>query len=218
MNVLPGNVDYFRFADIKEGYYNNVTEVDLNKAYWILAHKMGYLSKEIYEEGLTVDKMTRLIAWGSIAASARVYRVDHENRKQLIEEKVNRVTRSYFFDVAHELGQHMSEVLSSHSQSVLFYWVDAFFIKGRSAPAIIQKEMAKKGLPCKVVPLWNIQVKNKSEFSDLITVTMAGGKEKPFHRKKGNRQLYQFQEYCNALELEKFIKSKEKVEFDITSL
>ncbi|HPE83358.1 MAG TPA: hypothetical protein PLV43_06555 [Aequorivita sp.] len=199
VNVLSRDIEYFKFNDLEPGFYEGVSELDINKAYWITAYKLGYLSKEIYEQGLTVDKMTRLISWGAIAATKRIYTVNEKGERKYKDEICNKVTRSYFFDVAHELGIQMAEVLEVHRKSVLFYWVDAFFIQGRSAPAIIEKEMRLKGLPVKNVPLWHIHVQNKNEFSDLITVTTKGGKEKPFHRKKGNRQEFQFMEYCSIL-------------------
>ena len=199
VNVLSRDIEYFKFSDLEPGFYEGVSELDVNKAYWLTAYRLGYLSREIYEQGLTVDKMTRLIAWGAIAATKRIYNVDSQGKKAYKDQIVNKVTRSYFFDVAHELGAIMAETLNNHRKSILFFWVDAFFIQGRSAPAIIEKEMKLKGLPVKNVPLWHIHVKNKNEFCDLITVTTKGGKEKPFHRKKGNRQEFQFQEYCSIL-------------------
>lgn len=199
VEVKASEVGYFKFADLAPGFYENVSELDVNKAYWEIACQKGYLSKDIYTEGLKVDKMTRLIAWGAIAASKRAYSITPEG-KEFLGEECNEVTRSYFFDVARELGFEMSEILANHSKSVLFYWVDAFFIQGRSTPAVIEKEMRMKGLPCKTVPLWHINVEEKNEFTDLITVTEKGGKEKPFHRKKGNRQVFQFQEYLHTLE------------------
>lgn len=199
VNVLAKDVQYFQFGRLEEGYHEPVAEIDVNKAYWLLAYQKGYLSSEIYAEGLKVDKITRLIAWGAIAASKRIYEVEN-GKAELIDTKVNPVTRSYFFDVAHELGAIMSETLALHQKSILFYWVDAFFVKGRSVPALIEKEMKLKGLPCKHVPLWWIHIKERNKFSDLITVKEKGGKEKPFHRKKGNRQIYQLLEYCSTLE------------------
>lgn len=199
LNIFTKDVQYYKYNQLEEGFYNEVTEVDVNKAYWLLAYKKGYLSSELYREGLAVDKMTRLISWGAIATSSRTYSVGENGKKTFIGEKVNKTTRSYFFDVAQELGWIMGETLNLHRNSVLFFWVDAFFIKGRSAPAAIKKHMEQEGLPCKTVPLWHIHVKNRGEFADLITVTTAEGKEKPFHRKKGNRQAFQFQQHCSIL-------------------
>ena len=206
LNIMTKDVTYYKYNELHDGFYDDCTEVDVNKAYWLLAHKKGYLSKEIYEQGLKVDKMTRLISWGAIATSSRTYHVDEQGEKHLIGEKVNKVTRSYFFDVAQELGWIMGETLNKYQNSVLFFWVDAFFIQGRSAPAAIKRHMIEQGLPCKTVPLWHIHVKNRGQFADLITVTTAEGKEKPFHRKKGNRQLFQFQEYCSILQQVKEVK------------
>lgn len=200
LNILSQDIQYYQFGRLESGYYEPVAEIDVNKAYWLLARQKGYLSKDIYEEGLKVDKMTRLIAWGAIAASKRTYRVDKDGKEPVGEPVVNPVTRSYFFDVAHELGQIMSETLALHQKSILFYWVDAFFVKGRSVPQVIEREMKLRGLPCKHNPLWWISVKERDKFHDLITVKEKGGKEKPFQRKKGNRQVYHFNEYCHTLE------------------
>lgn len=199
LNIYTKDIQYYKYNQLEEGFYDEVTEVDVNRAYWVLAYKKGYLSRELYEEGLKVDKMTRLISWGAIATSSRTYQIDENGKKALIGEKVNKVTRSYFFDVAQDLGWIMGEALNKYHNSILFFWVDAFFIQGRSAPAAIKKHMEQNGLPCKNVPLWHIHVKNRGEFADIITVTTAEGKEKPFHRKKGNRQAYHFQEYCSIL-------------------
>lgn len=199
LNIFTKDVQYYKYNDLQDGFYDDVTEVDVNQAYWKIAYQKGYLSKDIYEQGLKVDKMTRLISWGAIATSSRTYLAEGKN-KTLVGEKVNKRTRSYFFDVAQDLGWIMSEALNKYRNSILFFWVDAFFIQGRSAPAAVKRHMIESGLPCKTVPLWHIHVKNRGEFADLITVTTAEGKEKPFHRKKGNRQLFQFQQYCSILQ------------------
>lgn len=202
LNVPISEIKYFQYNDLQEGLYEPVSEVDVNKAYWELARRLGYISEDIFQEGLKIDKMTRLIAWGAIATTKRTYWCEN-GKKNYIGEKCNHVTRSYFFDVADELGKIMAETLDRHRKSILFYWVDAFFIRGTSAPALVQKEMTKQGLPCKHVPLWHIHVKERSKFMDLITVKEKGGKEKPFHRKKGNEQeriLMHYKDYVKALE------------------
>ena len=200
VNVPISDIKYFQYNDLQRGVVRAGKRVDVNKAYWELARRLGYISEDIFQEGLKIDKMTRLIAWGAIAATKRTYWCEN-GKKNYIGEKCNHVTRSYFFDVADELGKIMAETLDRHRKSILFYWVDAFFIRGTSAPALVQKEMTKQGLPCNTSIVAHPR-KRKIKIHGPITVKKKEEGKKPFHRKDNEQEriLMHYKDYVKALE------------------
>jgi len=121
--------EYYRYLHKQEGEFKDIVEVDVNGAYWNLAHQKGYLDDATHAEGLTVDKMTRLIALGSIATVRVTHEFLGERYETVGEPDFNPVTRSYFFDIAHDLGEKMKDcILKIGLKNCYFFWVDAFFI------------------------------------------------------------------------------------------
>lgn len=143
-------VSYWKTFMKQGGTFTNAIEVDVNSAYWEIAHQKGYIPTDIYEEGKTVDKVTRLVAFGALAT----VRVHYEYRPDIgqnvwIGETKNDITRSFFFDVAHELGELMQGAIKKVGrENMYFYWVDAFFVTEQAAEAI-EEHFAKFGLGVK---------------------------------------------------------------------
>lgn len=170
--ITGSQILYFRFSDkIKPGTFEGYTELDVNQAYWQIALQKGYLSTEIYEKGLQVDKIVRLVALGALASKKSCHEFDGKQYK-FIEEKANETTRSYFFDIAHELDNLMSSTLSRYSEDVLFYWVDAFFVKATALEQI--KEVFRvHGLGLKEKKIDRIEVEAREGY-DLVHCYMEG--------------------------------------------
>ena len=175
---------YFQFLTKRQGIFTDVVEVDVNSAYWKIAYLKGYISPEIYQEGLTVDKMTRLVALGSIATVKSKYYFDGTSGDyQHTGDIVNEITRSYFFDVAHELGFLMGKCLQEiGKEHCFFYWVDAFFVTTQAAEQIKAfflkndlevktKEVVKMGVK-RTGEGWQVMVREKKEDGKT--------KDKPF--------------------------------------
>lgn len=156
------DISYFKLYHGDDAYYDDVVEMDVNKAYWQLAYNMGYLSEKLYLDGLEVDKMTRLISFGSMATSKEHYSYDLTTYN-FVREEVNRTTRSYFFEIAKQLDVIMCRVANKVGRkNILFYWFDAFFVK-KSAVPYMQYLIEQEGLSLKVQELSSIRFKKHKE-------------------------------------------------------
>lgn len=158
-------IDYIKRFECEAGTHHNMVEIDINHAYWKIALDKGYISQEIYEKGIDtskVDKTDRLIALGSIATVKRQYGFNGYDY-QVEDDIVDEVTRSYFFDIANELGRIMCEVIEECvSWLFVFFWVDAVFcVKG--AEKYVIEAMAKRGFRCKVIDLPCLIVEPESD-------------------------------------------------------
>lgn len=154
------NVRYNRFNRIAQKRYDNLTEVDVNSAYWEIANKFGYLTPELYEEGLEVEKTTRMIALGALATKYQYWRYEGGPKPPKLltveEDDDDRRVRSYFFHVAGHLGKIMESVANVYD-GVLWYWVDAFFVE-REHAKLIPEALAMHGLECKEKRIDRVEV------------------------------------------------------------
>jgi len=174
--------EYFKFFKKQEGTFSNAVEVDVNSAYWDIAYLKGYISKDVYEEGLGVDKMTRIVALGSIATVKVHYNFINGRYESEEQETVNLKTRSYFFDVASELGRMMGECLEEIGQyNCFFYWVDAFFVS-KAAADRIKRYFDLQGLGVKYKPIQKIVCKKSSQGWAVEVYEQKNGEifKKPF--------------------------------------
>lgn len=180
---LKRKLNYYKYTKIQDGIYNDAVEVDVNSAYWKIALKLGYINSQLYEEGLEVDKMTRLMALGGLATSKRVYQYDPQSDLyEYIETIENPVTRSYFFDVANYLDIVMSDIIKGVTSNVFFYWVDAFFLK-EYMEDYVREALSTRDLECKTGLVEYIRARKISAYTQQIDVKMLSGKTKPFFRK-----------------------------------
>lgn len=120
---------------------SNCIEIDLNSAYWYLAHDMGYISNETFQMGLDIDregnliyrKKVRLAALGSIARLDRFITWDglgtqHENYELWTER--NEYAKA-FFNISRYIYDIMNCCASVLGKDFLFFWVDAIFFINR---------------------------------------------------------------------------------------
>lgn len=133
------NIRYIGISEhLVNGYYDTgALEIDLNKAYWLLARKNGYITNEVFEQGLNMSKVRkglRLIALGSLAATKTNFRYDFQKKEYIIYGKpeTNPKTRAFFMDVCYQLGCLMMEGcrVVGHKNMHLF-WVDAFITRNQ---------------------------------------------------------------------------------------
>lgn len=175
--TIRSNIQYFKFSNPREGVYDNVVEMDLNHAYWYFAKKHGFISDEIYKEGIEGDKMSRLVALGARAAVKEIYQYfpKGDSVKHLGQEK-SAIGRYVFFKCAQEVDLIMREVYERCQ--VLFYWVDAFFLDKSFMP-VVQEVADKHGIGIKVKPISRIEVYKEGTIK-AIQVKMKDGEIKTF--------------------------------------
>lgn len=168
------DVNYYRWGHVPEGITSDIIEIDVNQAYWHIALQKGYIDQKIYEKGLTIDKMTRLIALGSLATKKRVFKFDGEKHKY-IGDLCNERTRSYFFDVAHDLGMKMNACFEENKQDIYFFWVDAFFCRKACKYKVIKK-MNELNLQVKIKDISTMYVRKggRNEHTKVILTEING--------------------------------------------
>ena len=101
-----------------------MVEVDINGAFWNCAYNEGLLSDGAFEDGLTVDKTVRLIAFGSAAAVRRTAKFDGQTYTDFSEQS-NEAGRNAYFFVSSKITRLLSDISSQIPGAVLLYWVDA---------------------------------------------------------------------------------------------
>jgi hypothetical protein len=124
------NIEYFSIKkSIKSGdVFEDVCCLDINGAYWQTAVMMGVISKEIYEEGLRKDKITRLSSLGSLAKRKEIFRYDGVNYNH-VETIRSYETENLWFAICKRVSDVMQELMKSLGDDFVFYWVDGIYFK-----------------------------------------------------------------------------------------
>ena len=170
-NYDVSDIDYFKFAPMEERVYYDVDELDVNGAYWEIAHQLKYIDDKIYGEGLEVDKKTRLIALGALATNKRRFDyVPNEGRYKWVYDDKDEKLRSFFFHVAKRLDVLMGEYFDlCGGDGIYFYWVDAMFISKSRARGMIEF-FEDKGLALKRNRIASLRVEKKERFTKVTAV------------------------------------------------
>lgn len=156
LGLIRINVD-----GVIEPVYNEVVEVDLNKAYWVSAYRLGVINKEIYEQGIEMvrgqykyNKIELLASIGTMAKTIKERRFDGEKyspSKILVDSKK---TKHIWDAVSYEVDKCMRDCMVSLREDFLFYWTDAvFFKKSARNIARVQKIINENGFESKIVDL-----------------------------------------------------------------
>lgn len=146
------------FLKLNKIHIKDIFEIDLKSAYWRYALKNGFINNEIYEEGLKIPKLVRLIALGSLAKVTYTFNyVNGKANKPIIEHSLN---SGIFFKCSYDTDRILKElVLKLNKEQFLFYWVDAIFVKGIEAKTIIENYLKNHLIEFKTIPLKSVCVK-----------------------------------------------------------
>lgn len=123
----------------------NVIEIDLSAAYWHFAHEIGIISDEIFDTGKNgyinkkgeqkyISKKTRLASLGAL--SKLTYNLTFDGEKWNLPTLTESPKADYFFKVAEQTGEIMSELKHICGADFLFFWVDAIFFFPNSQTAV----------------------------------------------------------------------------------
>ncbi len=121
---------YFSLPKIKGRIerHTNVTEIDINSAYWCAAFKHGLIDESTYTKGMAVDKITRLVAFGAAATTKTTYDFDGEN--YIFQNQAqNDFGRAAFFYIAKKISDVFKEIFRHIPNHCFIYWVDAIFLE-----------------------------------------------------------------------------------------
>ena len=130
----------------------DICEVDLSRAYWEAALKLGFISKKVYKKAEQAEKKHRLIALGALASQYDVYISEKGEEPKFSHVKRNDRLRSYFFSCCLEIELIMKEIRRELKEYVHSYWVDAVFVDKKLVGAT-QRIIASYGYSSKVVDL-----------------------------------------------------------------
>lgn len=132
------NPVFAKIYPAKSGFYGNLTEIDISSAYWETARKVGLISDKIYLQGNSVEKKTRLIAFGAAAAVKRSCNFDGFMYSNYYEEYNEHGRRAYFY-VASYVTKIMREICDEIPGAAMLYWVDAIVCKPEYAPFVCRR-------------------------------------------------------------------------------
>jgi hypothetical protein len=150
-------IKYLRFNnDVGEGeVFTSPYSVDIKSAYWEAAYKAGWISYEIYLEGLNIDKRIRLASLGSFAK--RIYQYEFNGQ---VEKMVNVKDPLYphvFFNQAKTINKLMDKCVRAIGKGdFLFYWTDGIYVKNKKAAKVCEDVLADMGYEYKTERLVNI--------------------------------------------------------------
>ena len=200
----PRQINYFKlYRPAIPETFTDVVEIDINGAYWHTANKLGLLDPETYKQGngehligLTdedyhelrkrgeiapaIGKITRLASLGALAAKVDVFGCQYNPLRY--ERKGapvhNPVTANYFYTIAAYLDQIMDGAGKFLLDDILFYWVDAFFVRKRSADKLLEYINAS-GFTAKLKPLDGIEIGFSKKYNCWTIDVQETAKPKP---------------------------------------
>lgn len=174
---LNHRANFFRVKKQPEGRtIKNVIELDINGAYFSAAKNLNYLPEELFKEGMTYSKKTRLVAIGTLARTRKSFYHDGHKYFEIPsseDENTKTELKNFWKTIVNYTDISLHDVY--FNSECYFYWVDAVFMNEFRA------EEAKK-----IFAKHNFTVKEKKtdyiKFShDRILVKAADDEnERPF--------------------------------------
>lgn len=197
---LNENVTYFDFSNTVKDIeldsgtmysLDKVCEVDITKAYYYTAHKLGYISTEFFNMCLDLPKPKRLRLIGSIATKKKI---EVWEGGQMVEyfSKTDEKLRQCWFNIIRYTDNVMKEVKNKLDDDFIFYWVDGIYFKDRGYNVQIAKSIFEKfDFSVTYEKLQKIEAVNIEGVLHL-EVTKDNGVKKPFAIPKQNVKKYNF--------------------------
>lgn len=188
-----------KFVDYEDGaMYGNVVEIDLNKAYWVSAYKLGVISKPVYEEGLNglktgrYSKVDLLASLGGLAVVKRKKTFNPESMNYTTETVDDSSTTRFLWNaISWEVDKCMQEIEERLQDDFLFYWTDAvFMVQSLENTRITYEVIHKHGFEAKEVAIEYIKASyNKTHGGLRLVAWTKKGKGKastPLRDDEGN--------------------------------
>lgn len=159
-------IKYFDYYKPRKStvYTKELFEIDINQAYWDTSKMDGILSEELYQEGLTVNKNTRLAALGSLAKRTEIWDFDGTEMKYV--KTLKKKTEHLWFKICEHLGNVMFKAAKAAGKfnqkeygGFLMYWVDGIYVQGMDAVVRVCQSLEADGYQYKVRRINKIEVK-----------------------------------------------------------
>lgn len=190
-------------------------ELDVSGAYWEVAKNMGFFDQNYdwYLKGINkhysqqekdkwgktkkIDKLTRLIALGSLSRKRRIERYNSEGKKESQEIEYNKNLSNVFFDICMEFSHIMQSIQKDLSNNICFFWTDAFIIRGKNfcecieVGDLIKEKLKEHGLNAKFEYLANCKFKRtKDNLAFCFEAKQALPIDKWLKKEKQDREKY----------------------------
>lgn len=153
------NIQYINRGVLKNGTYKrNLYEIDLKSAYWYFAYRDNHITKEIYDRGNNLQKVSkkaRLIALGNLAKRKTIVEFDGVNFGNA-EFEPSEGTENIFFSASAKTDAVMNRLKLIAGNDYLFYWCDAIFVSSEMAKENIENYLRSVYLSYKTIPLFKI--------------------------------------------------------------
>lgn len=163
------DVTYFFVNNHKQDtIINNVCEIDIDRAYWDSAYILGYLSKNVWEQGCERNKVLRLMSLGSFAKKKYTFIYNPNEKNKAQREKLYPEYNPYqyvWFNISKYVSDCMLEIKKSIKDSLIFFWVDAAFMENTDANKQIAIDIIEKyGFGYKMIDIKNVSYKKSGEI------------------------------------------------------
>ena len=163
--------DCANFRPIAQGEfltYDNVLELDINKAYYKVLFNLGYIDEDFYNECINLPKKIRLALVGSLATQKSIFHYENGKLKDH-ELKKDEVLRNVFFQLVSEVDEVLTVFQNMAGENFLFYWVDGIYLKPYKNIEFNRQMLENKyNLNFSIEPINRVVVYNKDENQTII--------------------------------------------------
>ena len=128
--------------------------IDINGAYWDSAFKGGWLSYELYLQGLEMEKTIRLASLGSFAK--RIFQIEFNGKRERLTGVKEPEYPQVFFNQAKTINRVMEACRRAAGDDFLFYWTDGVYVKNKAAAERCQAVLERKNYGFKTEKLARI--------------------------------------------------------------
>jgi hypothetical protein len=117
-----------------------IAELDINACYWTTAHKLGFISDELFEKGWKkrrTAKIGLLTAIGSLNKSTYIENFGFGKSEGIEKTKKDDEYRPYYWAVINEVNNLMNKAINAIPEKDFLMWLtDCIYLKKESADLI----------------------------------------------------------------------------------
>jgi hypothetical protein len=144
-------------------FTSQLIEIDLSAAYWSITYQDGYISKEIYEEGLKLSKKIRLVALGALARKLTTIEFDGYSYSPPVTEPLH-PSATVFFNACLKTSAIMNNLRALMPDDVFFIWSDAIFFRGYENFKKVSDFLKKRDIKFKSFNIDKLKYKNNIAY------------------------------------------------------
>lgn len=188
------DVKYFCFSNVLRSVQpgQNVViskgiELDIKMAYYVTAHRLGYISREFFLKCEGLPKLQRLRLIGSIATNKMIYEYRGGELVNSRSEK-DELLRRVWFHICWTVDQCMQEFSYLLRERFLFYWVDGIYMTGNwNLPDALVYSAAKNRYRFSPVRINKFDISCNEDNVVIMNIHKNDGTVKPFNVQRGLR-------------------------------